>query len=224
MGRGMFDIHVEAEQTLRQIRYLTRRGLSGGIKRGMAQYLMLVKEKSLTFIRKDTTGLPKWQDSKYNYAKKRMQKTHPTKLTTRSGRLEASLREGGFKYDSFVNFENKRTVTDNKFQTLQGVITGGGKDTARSQSNIFEGWWSVNVKDNSSALWHYERMFKKGRSPDKGFAKKMIMFRFRHEKGLRGTARPFFYPAYLTTKSRLNEFVERHLQAAINMANSRGLL
>lgn len=57
----------------------------------------------------------------------------------------------------------------------------------------------------------WRQMFKPrkggGQSGSLEKAKKLANIRFRHETGLRGTSRPFFFPAYLKTRNRLNEYI-----------------
>jgi len=218
-GRGNIDFHIEADKLLLSLSRSSRFGISVAIKRGMADYLFLLKKEALKNIIKDNTGYPDFEDNIYGRRKTIIQKTNPTKLTSRSGRLMAGLKEGKNDFSVFEDLQKKRSTTSaSEYKSLFGVISGGGNNSAKNPANEFHAYWSTFIRDDSAMLFRWRSMFPKGKKRDyekgdrsKARAKKMLAIRFQHEKGVRGTSRPFFYPAYLSTKNRLNEFVRAQL-------------
>ncbi len=177
------------------------------IKLGLGEYLNVVREASISEIIPDSMGVPKFQDMVYRRAQYILQETNPARLTSRSGRLVAGLAEGDDV--PFQDLNRKISKTDPQvFKSLTGKITGGG--TGRKASvEQFSAQWSPYIRSGSIMLTNYKMM---GHKMTLAKAKKALAIRFRHEVGIRGTARPFFAPAHQKHQRELDELVMNHIR------------
>jgi len=216
-AQGVMRIDWLADKAIKELSHFKLRKHQLGIKRGMAKYLKLLRLTSAESLIEDRTGLPELHDYMYMWLKKKMQAVHPTMLTSRSGRLKRGLLEGG-QDEGFTDLTKKLSKTDpSKFKSLTGVIEGGGTRTTKSLPiESFSARWTPMVRDGSAMLEDYRQMFKQKGKGSSGQtlqkAKQMAAIRFRHEFGLKGNSRPFFYPAYLKTRNRLSEFIREAIQ------------
>lgn len=196
----LIKIKMLNDEVWRQLDSERRKDYPRAIKIGMSEYMHLVREESVDEIVPDRTGLPDFEDFRFRRMKYLDQPTHPTKLTSRSGRLLAGLKEGN--REVFQNLDHRVSKTNPSiFKSLQGKIVGGGQ-AGRMTSSVerFSGTWTPYIRDGSAMLENFRNM---GYHISKGDAKKQLAFRFKWETGIRGHKRMYLYPAHLKNQNRL---------------------
>ena len=196
----MIELEFINDQVWKKMSRANRHMLPIAIKIALGKYLNLVREESLRYIIPDRTGLPNFDETKYGHFKKLVQRSHPTRLTSRSGRLIAGLSEG--QDIPFQNLTRKVSKTDpNVYRSLNGKITGGGTTSTSSIEN-FVATWNPFVRIGSDMLKNSGAMTKSRISSSS--AKKLAAIRFRHETGIRGHRRNFMEPAHQANSNKLN--------------------
>jgi hypothetical protein len=205
-------ISILTDKAWRELDSLTRKAYPRAVKMGMGKYLNLVRVESAKEVIPDRTGLPDFEDFRFRRMKYLDQLTHPSKLTSRSGRLLAGLLEGNDQH--FDNLDQKTSKTNpSVFKSLQGKIVGGGQ-AGRSTSTVetFTGTWVPYVRSGSDMLQNMQMMGGPKRGISLSDAKKRASFRLKWETGIRGHKRMFMWPAHLKHQNSLNDFVETYLE------------
>ena len=209
---GVMSISTNTEYIAKKILNFKANEYQLAIKLGIAHYMSILRVEAVKEIIPDRTGLGPFHDYKYQRFKPRVQPVNPVQLTSRSGRLIAGLKEGGptASPSHFQNLDKKHSTTNQSvFKSLNGVIDGGGKQTAKSPNvNLFEARWSPFIRTGSDMLQNWQDMFSAKKGSSMTEPKKRLAMRFQHENGIRGNARMFFYPAHVKNGNKLQALVQ----------------
>ena len=147
--------------------------------------------------------IPNMSGSRIPHRAAARQHSVPGKLTERTGRMIAGLREGGTPSEQvrMWNGWGNRVVRTNPsaYATLNGLI----KASEKGKTVDHVGTYSIFVRDNSKALNKKPR----GVAPA---TKQQIALRYRWETGIRGGQRPYMYPSAQKNLRFLKQQIEMH--------------
>lgn len=190
------------------------KGFTGGTKKIAQRYrreVLIVLARAIDNIRLRAVSfiIPNTAGTKApNLAAKR-QPSHPTKLTSRTGLLIQMLTDKASTFGrGSWKFGSKRATLNTS--DLRGItrVSSGFNTLAETYLAMLR----VNVKSDSVInISGGER--KKGQSRGHRVTRQQKVLRFRHETGIRGTARPFVGPATKREKIELHGLMRQRLFA-----------
>ena len=153
-----------------------------GVQKAMAETLTEVrKQAGHSFIPNITNG-----KTVNPYILRKLQPAHPSRLTNRTGKLSYMLTHDVSKW---TGSGNKLVAEDSA--GLHGLI----RTNTTGEVETFTGTYRVSVKQDGFLSNVGSRDPKKKGKWMPTETSRTLAIRFQHETGIRGTARPFMYPA-----------------------------
>ena len=197
------DIKLNTDQVVKSYSKANQKKYVGALQLGMAQYMSLVKMRAIKEIIPNSTGRRKPGPRMF-----KAQPVHPTKLTERTGRMIAGLREGGGPSEqqrSWQGWGNRIVKTNtNVYGTLNGMI----KATTKGNLVDHRGTYTPYIRWNSAALKKVVRNYRFD-------TKQQAAVKYQHENGIRGRRRPFMWPSAQKNLGQLKRYVETQTSLAI---------